>query len=67
MTCILYTTRGDIESIIKTNAIDNLFASVEGTIAIGFGYGKTVKEAEQNAKIAQSFAKNNPIDRCFIY
>ncbi|MES5868534.1 transcriptional regulator [Bacillus cereus group sp. RP32] len=65
MTFILYTTRGDIESIIKTNMINNLFASIEGTIAIGFGYGKTVKEAEQNAKIAQSFAKNNPIDHCF--
>lgn len=65
MTFILYTTRGDIESIIKTNMINNLFASIKGTIAIGFGYGKTVKEAEQNAKIAQSFAKNNPIDHCF--
>ncbi|MGE7863746.1 transcriptional regulator [Bacillus mobilis] len=65
MTFILYTTRGDIESIIKTNRIHTLFASIEGTIAIGFGYGKTVKEAEQNAKIAQSFAKNNPIDHCF--
>ncbi|MWO52717.1 transcriptional regulator, partial [Escherichia coli] len=65
MTFILYTTRGDIESIIKTNMINNLFASIEGTIAIGFGYGKTVKEAEQNAKIAQDFAKNNPLDHCF--
>ena len=65
MTFILYTTRGDIESIIKTNMINNLFSSIEGTIAIGFGYGKTVKEAEQNAKIAQGFAKNNPIDHCF--
>ncbi|ALQ66166.1 hypothetical protein [Bacillus thuringiensis] len=65
MTFILYTTRGDIESIIKTNMINNLFVNIEGTIAIGFGYGKTVKEAEQNAKIAQGFAKNNPIDHCF--
>ncbi|PEJ44745.1 transcriptional regulator [Bacillus wiedmannii] len=65
VTFILYTTRGDIESIIKTNMINNLFANIERTIAIGFGYGKTVKEAEQNAKIAQSFAKNNPIDHCF--
>lgn len=65
MTFILYTTRGDIESIIKTNMINTLFANIEDTIAIGFGYGKTVKEAEQNAKIAQSFAKNNPIDHCF--
>ncbi|OQR54560.1 transcriptional regulator [Bacillus sp. CDB3] len=65
MTFILYTTRGDIESIIKTNMIDNVFTSIEGRIAIGFGYGKTVKEAEQNAKIAQGFAKNNPIESRF--
>ncbi|PEL63484.1 transcriptional regulator [Bacillus wiedmannii] len=65
MTFTLYTTRGDIESIIKTNMINTVFASIERMIAIGFGYGKTVKEAEQNAKIAQSFAKNNPIDHCF--
>ncbi|KAB2445710.1 transcriptional regulator [Bacillus luti] len=65
MTFILYTTRGDIESSIKTNMIDSVFMSIEGRIAIGFGYGKTVKEAEQNAKIAQDFAKNNPIDHCF--
>ncbi|HHT7188213.1 TPA: transcriptional regulator [Bacillus cereus] len=65
MTFILYTTRGDIESSIKTNMIDNVFMSIEGRIAIGFGYGKTVKEAEQNAKIAQGFAKNNPINHCF--
>ena len=65
MTFILYTTRGDIESIIKTNMIDNVFTSVEGAVSIGFGYGKTVNEAEQNAKIAQGFAKNNPIERCF--
>ncbi|PKJ53913.1 transcriptional regulator [Bacillus sp. SN10] len=65
MTCILYTTRGDIESIIKTSAIDNLFMNIKGMIAIGFGYGKTVKEAEENAKVAQDFAKNNPIERCF--
>ncbi|WP_439020756.1 transcriptional regulator [Bacillus thuringiensis] len=65
MTFILYTTRGDIESSIKTNMIDSVFMSIEGRIAIGFGYGKTVKEAEQNAKIAQDFAKNNPIEHCF--
>ncbi|KAA0765095.1 transcriptional regulator [Bacillus sp. SH5-2] len=65
MTFILYTTRGDIESSIKTNMIDSVFMSIKGRIAIGFGYGKTVKEAEQNAKIAQNFAKNNPIEHCF--
>ncbi|MEY8349824.1 transcriptional regulator [Bacillus cereus] len=65
MTFILYTTRGDIESIIKTNMIDHLFTNIEGAISIGFGYGKTVNDAEQNAKIAQGFAKNNPIESCF--
>ncbi|MBJ8007106.1 transcriptional regulator [Bacillus cereus] len=65
MTFILYTTRGDIESSTKTNAIDRLFTNIEGVVSIGFGYGKTVNEAEQNAKIAQGFAKNNPIERRF--
>ncbi|MFK4426591.1 transcriptional regulator [Bacillus sp. RC51] len=65
MTFILYTTRGDIESSTKTNTIDLLFTNIEGAVSIGFGYGKTVNEAEQNAKIAQGFAKNNPIERCF--
>ncbi|MEN1938465.1 transcriptional regulator [Paenibacillus sp. 102] len=65
MTFILYTTRGDIESIIKTNTLNQLFMNIEGAIAIGFGYGKTVNEAEQNAKIAQGFAKNNPVESCF--
>ncbi|MEH6934727.1 transcriptional regulator [Bacillus sp. JJ783] len=65
MTFILYTTRGDIESSTKTNAIDRLFTNIEGVVSIGFGYGKTINEAEQNAKIAQGFAKNNPIERRF--
>ena len=30
--------------------IDNVFMSIEGRIAIGFGYGKTVKEAEKMLK-----------------
>ncbi|EOP76301.1 hypothetical protein [Bacillus cereus] len=65
MTFILYTTRGDIESSTKTNTIDRLFTNIEGAVSIGFGYGKTVNEAEQNAKIAQGFAKNNPIEHRF--
>ncbi|TKI85840.1 transcriptional regulator, partial [Bacillus mycoides] len=65
MTFILYTTRGDIELSIKTNTIDRLFMNIEGAVSIGFGYGKTVNEAEQNAKIARGFAKNNPIESCF--
>lgn len=39
--------------------------NIEGAVSIGFGYGKTVNEAEQNAKIARGFAKNNPIESCF--
>ena len=65
MTFILYTTRGDIELSIKTNTIDRLFMNIEDAVSIGFGYGKTVNEAEQNAKIARGFAKNNPIESCF--
>lgn len=31
---------------------------------IGFGYGTTVIEAEQNAGIALRFAQNDPFDKC---
>lgn len=64
MTFILYTTRGDIESIIKTNIINNLFASIEGMIAIDL-VTENCERSGANAKIAQGFAKNNPIDHCF--
>ena len=43
--------------------MNNLFASIEGTIAIGFGYGKTVKSGAKCK--SPGFMKNNPIDHCF--
>lgn len=61
---ILYTTRGDIEMLIKTNVIHDIFLQSQGAIALGFGYGSTVKEAEQHAKIAENFARNNELESC---
>ncbi|PGZ94154.1 transcriptional regulator [Bacillus pseudomycoides] len=61
---ILYTTRGDIEAFIKTSSLQNFLCNSKDLIALGFGYGRTVKEAEQNAKIAQSFATNNQMESC---
>lgn len=61
---ILYTTRGDIEMVMKTNVIHGMFAQSQGAIALGFGYGSSVKEAEQHAKIAENFARNNEFESC---
>lgn len=62
---ILYTTRGDIEMLMKTNVIHELLVQSQGAVALGFGYGSTVKEAEQHAKVAESFARNNEMESCF--
>ncbi|CAM4312988.1 transcriptional regulator [Bacillus manliponensis] len=61
---ILYTTRGDIEMLMKTDVIHSVFAQSKGAIALGFGYGSSVKEAEQHAKIAGNFARNNEFESC---
>ncbi|MEI4622513.1 transcriptional regulator [Bacillus pfraonensis] len=61
---VLYTTRGDIEGFINTSSFQTLFNNSKDPIALGFGYGSTVREAEQHAKIAQGFAANHPIESC---
>lgn len=62
---ILFTTRGDVETLIKTKTLDNFLK--EGPFKLGFGYGMTAKEAEQHAKIAQNFAQTNTLDSsCYI-
>ncbi|WP_243292705.1 transcriptional regulator [Bacillus sp. FJAT-47783] len=61
---ILYTTRGDIEAIMKSNTLQSFLFNWQGSVAIGFGYGATATEAEQNAKIAQSFAANHKTESC---
>lgn len=62
---VLYSTRGDIESM-KHEVLDQLFSKTQGS-AVGFGYGATMKEAEKNALIALGFAeKNESSNCCFI-
>ncbi|MEH7525258.1 HTH domain-containing protein [Bacillus sp. JJ1503] len=62
---VLYSTRGDIESM-RHEDLNQLFSKTDGN-AIGFGYGATMKEAEKNALIALGFAeKNENSNCCFI-
>ncbi|MBY0122928.1 HTH domain-containing protein [Bacillus sp. S/N-304-OC-R1] len=59
---ILYSTRGDIETL-KPSVLDDLLSKSQ-KIAAGFGYGTTMKDADKNALIALSFAEKNPDDIC---
>ncbi|RST75134.1 HTH domain-containing protein [Siminovitchia acidinfaciens] len=52
----LFTTRGDIESIINTDVFQKFLQSWEEPVAVGFGYGETASEAEEHAIAAQRFA-----------
>ncbi|MGX1983261.1 hypothetical protein EDD69_10996 [Thermolongibacillus altinsuensis] len=61
---ILYSTRGDIEALMETNAFRDYLLNWKEPISVGFGYGDTAAEAEQNAKIAQSFAANHETESC---
>lgn len=59
---VLYSTRGDIETL-KPSVLDELLSKSQ-KIAAGFGYGTTMKDADKNALIALSFAEKNPEDIC---
>ncbi|WNS76404.1 HTH domain-containing protein [Bacillus sp. DTU_2020_1000418_1_SI_GHA_SEK_038] len=59
---ILYSTRGDIESM-KPDDLNGLFSKTLKS-AVGFGYGATMKEAEKNAMIALGFAEKNESEHC---
>lgn len=61
---ILYSTRGDIEALMKTSAFRDFLLTWQDFIAVGFGYGATATEAKQNAKIARSFALNHENESC---
>lgn len=52
----LFSTRGDIESVINTDIFQKFLQSWEEPAAVGFGYGETAPEAEEHAKAAQRFA-----------
>ncbi|WP_257347302.1 transcriptional regulator [Pseudalkalibacillus decolorationis] len=60
----LYSTRGDIESLMKNGAFHELLLNWQEPVTVGFGYGATTAEAEQNAKIARSFATKHENESC---
>ncbi|MDQ0221043.1 transcriptional regulator [Peribacillus cavernae] len=61
---MLYGTRGGIEYLTNSNENRDILTKMEQivgcTINIGFGFGRTAKEAEANANIALLHAKEIP-------
>lgn len=55
---ILYSTRGDIESLMNRNGLNHFFAQLQKKGTIGFGYGSTIMDADRHAKIASVLLKN---------
>ncbi len=62
----LFCTRGDIESAIHTESFRQFLHSGEEAVAVGFGYGETASNAEENAKIAQRFAEHEKTSCAYI-
>ncbi|KZR56815.1 hypothetical protein [Pseudobacillus badius] len=60
----LYSTRGDIEIVMNSDAFHEFLLKWEEPVAVGFGYGFTAAEASQNAKIARSFALQHDHESC---
>lgn len=60
----ILSTRGDIEAFINEGLLSKLFESYPEQIAAGFGYGTAMKEAENNAKIALTFAEKEKNQSC---
>lgn len=63
-TYLFYSTVGHIESLVSHHNFDDLISNWDGRMKIGFGYGTTAIEAEQNAGIALRFALNDPLGKC---
>ncbi|MBU8880521.1 transcriptional regulator [Bacillus sp. FJAT-29790] len=61
---VLYSTRGDIETLMKRDMLQHFLNKWEETITIGFGYGTTIMEADQNATDALRFAEKNAVEKC---
>ncbi|WP_148356881.1 transcriptional regulator [Peribacillus simplex] len=61
---ILYSTRGDIESLIKKHGLNHFFAKFKKKSKIGFGYGSTIMDADRHAKIALGFAEKHSECKC---
>nr|WP_263323658.1 transcriptional regulator [Neobacillus sp. Marseille-Q6967] len=57
---VLYSTRGEMEP----NRLHDFLETYPDEITIGFGYGATIKEADQNAKIALRFAEKEDTAKC---
>jgi hypothetical protein len=60
----LYSTRGNIEAVMESGNFPDFLLKWQNPIAVGFGYGTTATEAEQNAKVARSFAANHKGENC---
>ncbi|KMY53359.1 transcriptional regulator [Bacillus sp. FJAT-27231] len=61
---LLYSTRGDIEIVMNSEAFHEFLLNWQEPVAVGFGYGFTAAEANQNAKIARSFAAHHEPESC---
>jgi hypothetical protein len=56
----LYSTRGEIDR----NRVNDFLEKWKGPLLVGFGYGLTMKEADQHAKIALRFAEKELSPKC---
>ncbi|WP_419960588.1 transcriptional regulator [Psychrobacillus sp. BM2] len=56
---VLFSTQGDVQEALNNNLITSLVNTSSPPVKIGFGYGKTVVEATQNARDALSYATDN--------
>lgn len=63
-TFTLYSTRGRIEALMESDAFHDFLSKWQDPVAVGFGYGATNVEAEQNSKIARSFAADHKTESC---
>jgi hypothetical protein len=57
---VLYSTRGEMDG----NRLNDFLEKWKGTLISGFGYGSTIKEADQHAKIALRFAEKELSSKC---
>lgn len=57
---VLYSTRGEMDKL----RLNDFLEKWSGTILVGFGYGSTMKEADQHAKIALQFAEKDLSSKC---
>lgn len=60
----LYSTRGDVETVMTNAVFQQFILTWQEPVTIGFGYGFTVAEANRNARIAHSFANQHKHESC---